>query len=57
MTKKVLELFADKIKNEVPYEENRQLVFRVVVEIAEKINPRFNKEKFRKACGLTFESE
>ena len=57
MTKKVLELFADKIKNEVPYGENKQMVADAVIDVAKKVNPRFNEKKFLKVCGLTFDVE
>jgi hypothetical protein len=57
MTKKVFKLFADKIKNEVPYDENRRMVADVVIEVAKKVNPRFNEKRFLKDCGLTFEVE
>jgi hypothetical protein len=57
MTKKVLELFADKIKNEVPYLENQRMVADAVIDVTKKVNPRFNEKKFLKACGLTFEVE
>lgn len=54
MTQKHFEAFAEKIKNEVPYEENRRMVADVVIEVAQKFNPRFDKDRFLKACGLTF---
>lgn len=52
MNKKLLELFADEIKNNVPYFENQQRVANVVIDIAKKTNKRFNEKKFLKACGL-----
>jgi stage III sporulation protein SpoIIIAA len=55
MTKKVFELFAEEIKNHVPYTENRQMVANVVIEVAKKVNPRFNENKFLKDCGLISE--
>jgi hypothetical protein len=57
MTKKVLELFAAKIKNDITYQDDQKLVADVVIEIAKKVNHRFNENRFLKACGLTLEVE
>jgi hypothetical protein len=57
MTKKHFEAFAEEIKNNVAYDENRQTVADVVIAVAKKFNERFDEKKFLKACGLTFESE
>lgn len=57
MNKKAFELFAEEIKNNVPYEENRKMVAEVVIDVAKKLNPRFNEKKFLGACGLLFDSE
>jgi len=57
MTKKTFELFAEEIKNNVAYEENRRMVADVVIDVAKKLNPRFKEKKFLKACGLLFDSE
>jgi major membrane immunogen (membrane-anchored lipoprotein) len=35
--------------------ENRQMVANVVIEVAKKVNPRFNENKFLKDCGLISE--
>jgi stage III sporulation protein SpoIIIAA len=57
MNKKVLELFAEEIKNNVPYYENQQMVADVVIDVAKKSNSKFNEKKFLRACGLLFDSE
>ena len=57
MNKKTLELFAEEIKNNVAYEENRRMVADVVIDVAKKLNSKFNEKKFLKACDLLFDSE
>lgn len=57
MNKKTLELFAEEIKHNVAYEENRRMVADVVIDVAKKVNSKFNEKKFLKACDLLFDSE
>ncbi len=56
MNKKTLELFAEEIKH-VAYDENRRRVADVVIDVAKKVNSRFDEKKFLRACGLLFDSE
>jgi hypothetical protein len=55
MNKKTLSLLALEIKDNVAYTENRKVVANVIIEVATKVNSRFNKDKFLKECGLKFD--
>lgn len=57
MNKKAFDLFAEEIRNSVPYDENRQMVADVVIDVAKKLNPRFDEKKFLRACGLLFDGD
>lgn len=54
MNKKLLDLFAEEIKNEVPYLDNKQMVAAAVINVAKK-TMRWDEKKgteFLKKCGL-----
>ena len=61
MTKKHFEAFAREIAAYVQYSEDtpentrRYAIFaaRIVVSVAQEFNPRFDRERFLKACGLS----
>ncbi len=57
MNKKTLELLAAEIKENVGYDENRRMMANVIINVVTKTHPRFNKNKFLKACGLLFDNE
>lgn len=53
MTKQVLEAFATEIRENL-HETQRQDAADLVITIASRFNPRFDRDKFLKACGLKF---
>jgi hypothetical protein len=57
MTKKAFDLFAEEIKNNVAYDENRRMVADTVIEVAKKMNLRFDEKKFLRSCGLLFDTK
>lgn len=52
MTKKHFQMFADEIKNSNLSLENKKVMADIVVTVAEKDNPRFDRDRFLKACGF-----
>ena len=62
MNKKILEALAEDIKQDMPNKVGTELQVvlyghcvaqvKMVCRIAKQFNPRFNEQRFRKACGL-----
>lgn len=55
MTKKLLKLFAEEIKNNVAYQDHRNSVADAVIEVAKKSDKKFTKAQeiqFLRDCGL-----
>jgi hypothetical protein len=45
-------MFADEIRNCILDLRSRKLMADIVVAVAEKDNPKFDKDRFLKACGF-----
>ena len=53
MTKKHFEAFAREIAESDNSPETRMFAAMVVIRVAQEFNPRFDRERFLKACGLS----